>query len=178
MLGSKTSLILYFLWFLIILILGSHFYQDIETRDGKRYRLRTQDASSPASKLGKKRILQNAKGGTKFWLNDIVDQIDETASKQKIPHYKDDNRQLTYQKWFFMNCAPRLPVMPIVANCREKWIYNNRYFTSLAFKIIWECMSTSFNTNCFWLFENSYLYYCKESTQLTPRILLVRNKAM
>ena len=54
--------------------------------------------SSPASKLGKKRILQNAKGGTQFWLNDIVDQIDETVSKQKITHYKDDNRQLTYQK--------------------------------------------------------------------------------
>ena len=28
----------------------------------------------------KKRILQNAKGGTKLWLKDIVDQIDETVS--------------------------------------------------------------------------------------------------
>ena len=32
----------------------------------------------------KSRILQYAKGSTKSWLNDIVDQIDETISKHKI----------------------------------------------------------------------------------------------
>ena len=32
----------------------------------------------------KSRILQYAKGSTKAWLNDIVDQIDETISKHKI----------------------------------------------------------------------------------------------
>ena len=43
---------------------------------------------SSTSNLVKKRILQHAKGGTKLWLNDIVDQIDKTVSRHKIADYK------------------------------------------------------------------------------------------
>ena len=43
---------------------------------------------SSTSYYVKKRILQNSKGGTRSWLNDIVDQIDETVTKHKIANYK------------------------------------------------------------------------------------------
>ena len=43
---------------------------------------------SSTSNLVKKRILQHAKGGTKLWLNDIVDQIDKTVYRHKIADYK------------------------------------------------------------------------------------------
>ena len=43
---------------------------------------------SSTSNLVKKRILQHAKGGTKLWLIDIVDQIEKNVSRHKIADYK------------------------------------------------------------------------------------------